>query len=66
MREEGGPGGEAFARVDEDALGPGADEVGVCAWSGLVSVVAWVSVACVQHGGSTLQGELHAHVLRLA
>lgn len=35
--EEGGPGGEAFARVDEDALGTGADEVGVCAWSGLVS-----------------------------
>lgn len=36
--EEGRPGGEAFPRVDEDALGTGADEVGVCAWSGLVSV----------------------------
>lgn len=36
--EEGGPGGEAFAGVDEDALGTGADEVGVCAWSGPGSV----------------------------
>lgn len=70
--EEGGPGGEAFAGVDEDARGAGADEVGVCAWKGGGGSVwgcggggsAWGKggggVAWLQHGGSTLQRELHA------
>ena len=31
--EEGRPGREAFACVDENAVGAGADEVGICAWS---------------------------------